>query len=273
MISLGNPTRGTRLARLFGRAHSLHRPSASDRFGFDRAAASSAPGTTRKVVRASTARPAGYFVCKRIVDAILAALALLGLLPLLLAIALLIKLDSPGPILFRQERVGSRRRRSRAGAPVWEITHFKVCKFRSMFYGASESLHQLHTRAFVQDSEAADAIKLTQDPRVTRLGALLRRTSLDELPQLINVLKGEMSLVGPRPVPVYEAAAYSEWHWERLAALPGISGWWQVKGRGRVTFTEMMRMDIEYVRRQSLWLDFKILCATIPAVLSRRGAE
>ena len=102
---------------------------------------------------------------------------------------------------------------------------------------------------------------------------MLRRTSLDELPQLLNVLKGEMSLVGPRPVPPYEAAAYQEWHRERLAALPGITGLWQVKGRGTVTFTEMVRLDIEYVRRQSLWLDIKLLLATIPAVMSGRGAE
>jgi lipopolysaccharide/colanic/teichoic acid biosynthesis glycosyltransferase len=115
-------------------------------------------------------------------------------------------------------------------------------------------------------------VKLTDDPRITRVGRFLRRTSLDELPQLLNVLKGEMSLVGPRPVPPYEAAAYQDWHRERLAGLPGITGLWQVKGRGLVSFTEMVRMDIEYLRSQSTWLDFKIMLATIPAVLFGRGA-
>jgi lipopolysaccharide/colanic/teichoic acid biosynthesis glycosyltransferase len=114
--------------------------------------------------------------------------------------------------------------------------------------------------------------KLTDDPRLTRVGKVLRRTSLDELPQFFNVLKGEMSLVGPRPVPLYEVAEYKEWQRERLAAMPGMTGLWQVKGRSRVSFDEMVRMDIEYTRNRSLCFDLKILLLTIPAVLSGEGA-
>jgi lipopolysaccharide/colanic/teichoic acid biosynthesis glycosyltransferase len=206
-------------------------------------------------------------------DLVLTPLMLLALLPLLSCIAVLIKLDSPGPILFVQERVGSRRRCSN-GRIVWEPVRFQCYKFRSMVHKADESLHQAHIQAFVEEQlDATKTVKLTDDPRITRVGRLLRRTSLDELPQLFNVLKGEMSLVGPRPVPIYEAAAYADWHRERLTAMPGITGLWQVKGRGRVSFTEMVRMDIAYARNQSPWLDIKLLLSTIPAVLSGRGAE
>ena len=114
--------------------------------------------------------------------------------------------------------------------------------------------------------------RLIDDPRVTRIGRILRRTSLDELPQLFNVIRGEMSLVGPRPVPLYEVAAYQPWQRERLAALPGITGLWQVRGRCELSFEDMVRLDVEYIRNQSIWLDFKILSLTIPAVLSGRGA-
>jgi lipopolysaccharide/colanic/teichoic acid biosynthesis glycosyltransferase len=206
-------------------------------------------------------------------DLALAPLMLLALLPLLSCIALLIKLDSTGPILFIQERVGARRRCDR-GHAVWEPVTFRCYKFRSMTQNADQSLHQTHIQAFVEERlDTTRIVKLTDDPRVTRVGRILRRTSLDELPQLLNVLKGDMSLVGPRPVPIYEAAAYADWHRERLAALPGITGLWQVDGRGRVSFTEMVRMDIAYVRNQSLLLDIKLLLSTIPAVLSGRGAE
>jgi lipopolysaccharide/colanic/teichoic acid biosynthesis glycosyltransferase len=121
------------------------------------------------------------------------------------------------------------------------------------------------------DSEAAP-FKLSRDPRITLVGQWLRRTSLDELPQLINVLKGEMSLVGPRPDVPYSVALYKDWHKLRLAAQPGLTGLWQVRGRGRVSFDEMMRLDCEYVQAQSLWLDCAILIKTIPAVLSMKGA-
>jgi len=218
-----------------------------------------------------------YSFCKRLIDVVLATILLILLAPLLLIIAILIKLDSPGPIFFTQERVGTRRKLYN-GRPVWEVQNFRVYKFRSMVQNADQSVHQAYIKAFVEGTaerseEDGRKFKLTNDPRITRMGRILRKTSLDELPQLINVLKGEMSLVGPRPVPTYEVAEYQEWHHERLAALPGITGYWQVYGRCQVSFEEMIEMDIEYIRNQSLWLDLNILWLTVPAVLSGRGAE
>ena len=218
-----------------------------------------------------------YFTCKRCIDVILATLLLILLSPLMLLIAALIRLDSPGPIIFVQERVGARRR-SKGGRTIWEIRDFFFYKFRSMIRDADPSVHQAHIKAYVEGRVGPSDVrgarfKLTDDPRVTRVGRVLRKTSLDELPQLVNVLKGEMSLVGPRPLPTYEVAEYQPWHRERLAALPGITGLWQVKGRCQVPFEEQIRMDIEYVRNRSLWLDVKILFLTIPVALSGRGAE
>jgi lipopolysaccharide/colanic/teichoic acid biosynthesis glycosyltransferase len=228
------------------------------------------------VVRTRGEHKAVFFFCKRFLDLALATIFLLLLFPLMLLIAVLIKLDSAGPVIFVQKRVGGRRRSS--GGVIWEIRTFPFYKFRSMVKDADPALHKEYIQAFVEGrtekSEADEAkFKLTGDPRITRVGRLLRRTSLDELPQLLNVIKGEMSLVGPRPVPTYEVAQYQDSHSERLACLPGMTGLWQVKGRCQVPFEEMIRMDIEYVRNQSLWLDLKVLWFTLPAVLSGRGAE
>lgn len=198
------------------------------------------------------------------------------LLPVFLLIALLIKMDSDGPVIFKQERVGAKRKWLGRQA-IWIIQNFCVYKFRSMVPDADPALHETYIRDFVEGHATPDSnggkFKLTNDPRVTRMGRFLRKFSLDELPQLFNVVRGEMSLVGPRPVPPYEVACYKDNHHQRLAALPGITGLWQIKGRGRVTFEEMIRMDTEYVRNISLLLDLKILLLTIPAVLSRKGAE
>jgi lipopolysaccharide/colanic/teichoic acid biosynthesis glycosyltransferase len=223
-----------------------------------------------------------YLPWKRLMDVVLSALLLILLLPLLALIALAIKLDSPGPVCFVQARAGVARRASR-GVTRWNVRPFAFYKFRSMVAGADSSLHEQYVRAFVRGQLGADGngnsrgtgatFKLAQDPRVTRVGRILRRTSLDELPQLLNVLKGDMSLVGPRPVPLYEIAEYQEADAERFSVLPGITGLWQVNGRGEVPFIEMMRMDREYVRNQSPWLDLRILLATIPVVLSGRGAR
>lgn len=217
-----------------------------------------------------------YFYSKRGLDIVLAILLLIFLLPFLIFIAILIKLDSPGPIFYVQERVGAKRRRSKNGETIWEIQNFPFYKFRSMVHSADQSVHQKHIKAFVNGNlntaEANGQVKLVCDSRVTRVGRIIRTTSLDELPQLINVLKGEMSLVGPRPVPTYEVAEYEAWHYTRLAALPGMTGFWQINGRGVVTFEEMVQMDLEYIHNQSLWSDLKILLMTIPAVLSGRGA-
>lgn len=218
-----------------------------------------------------------YFTVKRCMDIVLAALLLVLLLPLLLLIAVLIKLDSPGPVVFTQERVGAQLQWF-GGKAVWVVRNFPIYKLRSMVQNADSSVHEAYIRAFadgcVRAPEAnGGKFKLTNDPRVTRVGRILRRASLDELPQLVNVLKGDMSLVGPRPVPPYEVACYRNGHHTRLAALPGITGLWQVNGRCQVSFEEMVRMDIEYVRKASLWIDLKILLLTIPAVLSGKGAE
>lgn len=219
-----------------------------------------------------------YYYVKRFMDVLLTAVAIILLAPLLLLVAVLIKLDSRGSVLFVQERIGSKRQ-TKNGHSVWKIHKFRIYKFRSMYQNADETLHRTYIQAFVQGtvekSDASNALfKLTNDPRVTRVGALLRKWSLDELPQFFNVLRGEMSLVGPRPVPEYEVAEYREsWHYGRLATLPGITGLWQVKGRCQVEFEDMIRMDLDYIQEQSLWLDIKILFQTIPAVLSGLGAE
>jgi lipopolysaccharide/colanic/teichoic acid biosynthesis glycosyltransferase len=220
---------------------------------------------------------AGYHFCKRCFDSIVALFLLLLLAPLLALIALLIVLESRGSPLFIQERAGSLRVR-RGGATVWEARTFRLYKFRSMRQSSSAGPdpHVAHIKAFVAGQVDAGAnggtFKLSNDPRVTRVGQILRRTSLDELPQLVNVLKGEMSLVGPRPSPTYEVEAYDEWHYRRLEARPGLTGLWQVSGRCELSFEEMVQLDLDYVSRQSLSLDLKILVQTIPAVLAGRGA-
>lgn len=217
------------------------------------------------------------FFCKRSIDLVITCFALLVLSPIGLFIALLIKLDSPGPVFFTQERVGAKRH-LRDGKEIWEIHNFRIVKFRSMFHNVSSAIHEAQVKAFIegqveQTDQGEKSVKVVNDPRITRVGHWLRKTSVDELPQLLNVLRGEMSLVGPRPVPTYEVALYQDAHYERLMALPGITGLWQVVGRGQVTFEEMMRLDLLYVQQQSIWMDLRILALTIPAVLHGEGAN
>ncbi len=206
---------------------------------------------------------------KRAFDSAVTALMLALLWPLIALLALLIRLDSPGPAVYRQERIGEN------GRP------FTMFKFRSMRADADPRVHQAYVTRLIKENLSLEhtsggngngSLKLEQDPRVTRVGRLLRKTSLDELPQLWNVLRGEMSLVGPRPPLPYEVAVYQEWHKRRLEAIPGITGLWQVDGRNRVSFDEMVRLDLQYIERQSLWLDIKILLRTPWAVLTGRGA-
>jgi lipopolysaccharide/colanic/teichoic acid biosynthesis glycosyltransferase len=146
-----------------------------------------------------------------------------------------------------------------------------------MFHEVDEASHRRYIKEFVNgdatENDDGPKFKIVSDPRVTRVGRLIRRTSVDELPQLFNVLKGEMSLVGPRPVPTYEVDDHSQWHFERFNSLPGITGYWQVYGRGSVPFEEMMRMDIFYVRNRSMLLDLKLLALTLPAVILGKGAS
>jgi len=209
-------------------------------------------------------------IVKRVMDIAGSIFALVLLSPLLFLIAALITLTSKGPALFRQERLGHR------GKP------FKFLKFRSMYAQTGEAIHQEYVKNFI--SGKIDAVqslnhgdseyKLTHDPRVTPIGRFLRKTSLDELPQFINVLKGEMSLVGPRPPIRYEVACYDAWHRDRLlVAMPGLTGLWQVKGRSKVPFDEMVRLDLRYAMSWSLWLDLKILLQTPFAVLRGEGAR
>lgn len=216
-----------------------------------------------------------YFFYKRCLDLGIASVMVIVLIPVLVLIGLMIRFDTPGRIFFVQDRVGARRRKI-DGQWVWEIITFKMYKFRSMKANADQSIHEAHARAFVAgqvDGFETATVKLQGDSRITRVGHILRATSLDELPQLFNVLKGEMSLVGPRPVPAYEADGYAPWHRERLAALPGITGLWQVEGRGLVNFDDMVQLDIAYTRRQSFWFDCMLLARTLPAVISGRGAK
>jgi len=216
-----------------------------------------------------------YFRCKRAIDVILACWLLVVLFPLMLVIAVLIKLESPGTVLFVQHRVGARRR-IKGGRLVWLVRTFAFYKFRSMIQNADQSVHEAYFRDFREgraDGNGNGArFKLNNDSRTTRLGRILRKTSLDELPQLVNVIKGDMSLVGPRPALPYEVAMYDDAHFERLCAVPGITGFWQARARCEVSFEQMVRMDIEYTRHCTLWLDIKLLLLTIPAVLSCRGA-
>lgn len=216
-------------------------------------------------------------VFKRLFDVVVSSLLLVLLSPLLALTALAIRIDSRGAALFHQDRVGTKVRIGKDHTE-WQAVTFRVHKFRSMTSGGDESAHREYITAFVDGSaeesgKDGSTFKLVGDPRVTRVGRFLRKTSIDELPQLVNVLRGDMSLVGPRPVPVYEATQYRDWQLERFHAKPGMTGYWQVHGRGQVTFEEMMRMDIFYVRNQSSVLDLRILALTIPAVLSGRGAE
>ncbi len=193
---------------------------------------------------------------KRASDLVVSLVGLILLSPLLLLISVAIKLDSPGPILFKQVRVGKGGRR------------FVFYKFRSMRQGAEEERRQLADR----DEVVGVTFKIRDDPRCTRVGKFLRRTSLDELPQLYNVLLGEMSLVGPRPALPSEVEQYQEWHRRRLEISPGITGLWQVSGRSQLTFDEMCLLDIYYLENWSPLLDLKIALKTIPAVLAGRGA-
>jgi lipopolysaccharide/colanic/teichoic acid biosynthesis glycosyltransferase len=208
-----------------------------------------------------------YDVVKRLLDVVMSAALLILLSPVLLVVAVLVRLTSPGPILFKQQRIGQMMR------------PFVMLKFRTMIPNAPAAIHQEFVSAFIagqQSGEAAEAgpvFKIVRDPRITPIGHFLRRTSLDELPQLWNVFRGDMSLVGPRPPLPYEVAQYKPWHMRRIAgAKPGVTGLWQVKGRSRTTFDEMVRLDLRYVRNRSLLTDLWILLATPRAVVSGKGA-
>jgi lipopolysaccharide/colanic/teichoic acid biosynthesis glycosyltransferase len=198
----------------------------------------------------------GKTLWKRPFDLILSAVLLVGLAPLLACAALLVLVDSPGPAFYRQERIGRHGKR------------FRMWKFRSMHVNSDPGPHHRLAAAWFAAEESARGYKSLRDSRVTRAGRILRRTNLDELPQLFNVLRGDMSLVGPRPAIPYELQYYVPAFFDRQKVLPGITGLWQVNRRDRLSADEMMALDLEYVRRCSLWLDLKIVARTIPALLS-----
>jgi len=207
---------------------------------------------------------------KRAIDILGSSLALMMLAPVFLIIAAAVKASSKGPVFFRQQRVGQH------GMP------FAFYKFRSMYVGNDASVHKEYVKKLIagnaernnSNGNGNGVFKLTSDSRITRIGAFLRRTSLDELPQFYNVLRGEMSLVGPRPPVPYEVENYDFWHRRRLLeAKPGITGLWQVSGRSRVTFDEMVRLDLRYARTWSPWMDIKILIRTPLAVVLGEGAH
>jgi lipopolysaccharide/colanic/teichoic acid biosynthesis glycosyltransferase len=214
-------------------------------------------GTSNKTVPAGTPPgvAGGVPLWKRVLDVTCILIAIPLLLPLMLVIALIVKFGSRGPVLFQQERVGLRG------------TRFTCLKFRTMFVGADVSVHQGHWNDLIVSNRPMEKMDSRGDPRLIPMGRIMRETALDELPQIINVLRGEMSLVGPRPCIPYEYEKYLPWQKERFDTLPGLTGLWQVSGKNKTTFTEMMHLDIDYVRRKSLWMDIWIILMTIPALV------
>jgi len=197
-----------------------------------------------------------YAAAKRAFDLVIGVIAVVLLLPILPLIAVMIKLDSPGPVFFKQDRVGENGKL------------FKFYKFRSMIHRAESEKHGLTGL----NEQEGPVFKIRSDPRITSVGRFLRRSSLDEIPQMFNVLKGDMSIVGPRPPLPAEVANYQPWHMDRLAVKPGITCLWQISGRSQIGFNEWMRLDMEYLKTRSFKTDLLIFLKTVPAVIARKGA-
>src|SRR5579864_1225450 len=207
----------------------------------------------------------GYLKTKRMLDIVFTLLILLPLSIVVAILAVLIRIDSKGPIFFRQKRIGL------------NGVEFDRFKFRSMYVNTDDSVHREVIKQYMNGETLNDKVdtenlyKLVDDPRVTGIGRFIRKTSIDELPQFINVLRGEMTLVGPRPPVPYEVELYSTRDRLRLSGKPGLTGTWQVYGRSRVTFSEMVEMDIAYLQQQSMWQDLKLIALTLPVMLLGRG--
>lgn len=239
-----------------------------------------------------------YYAVKRVMDVLFATLLLIALSPVMVVVGIAILIYSPGPVLFVQERVGAKRR-IQGGLVVWEPVIFRCFKFRTMKKNADPAVHKQYVQALIKKDQqemrlakerargqhviapqaqsavqavATEPRKLTEDDRIIRPGHIVRKLSLDELPQLFNVLRGDMSLIGPRPAIPYEVEVYKPWHKLRLQAQPGISGLQQVKARSTRDFDEQVKFDIEYIEHQSLWLDTKIAILTPWAIIFGRGA-
>lgn len=198
-----------------------------------------------------------YLFVKRVIDIIAAVIGLIVLSPILLIVAILIKIDSKGPILFKQQRVGK------------DGNEFGMYKFRSMVINAEELKDSLEDK----NEMSGPMFKMKNDPRITRVGKFIRKTSIDELPQLINVIKGEMSLVGPRPSLPKEVAQFKPWMKERLTVKPGLTCYWQVSGRNNIPFEEWMKMDIKYIKERSLWVDIKLIFRTFFVLFGDKDAS
>ena len=202
-------------------------------------------------------------IARRTLDIGVAAVVLLLMAPVIAVVALTVRLSSPGPVFFRQRRLGR------------SMRPFTVLKVRTMRADADSALHRDYVRSLIgtdaPENPPDNLYKLVVDPRVTKVGRVLRSWSLDEIPQLWNVLRGQMSLVGPRPVIEYEVEQYPDWYLRRFAVKPGLTGLWQVSGRNERTYEEMVRFDIEYAERRSLWLDLRILARTAIVVMRRQG--
>jgi lipopolysaccharide/colanic/teichoic acid biosynthesis glycosyltransferase len=204
-----------------------------------------------------------HYWLKDVLDLIIGVVALVVFSPVLFIVAMAVKLDSPGPAIFKQKRIGK------------DGNEFTVCKFRSMYVNADDRPHREALKKLVEGEPAARVngqgyFKPVDDPRVTRLGKFLRATGLDELPQVFNILRREMSVVGPRPAIPYELELYKEWHHRRLAVRPGVTGLWQVKRHDTQNFDDVIRLDLEYIDSFSIWLDLKIILLTFPMILFRR---
>lgn len=221
--------------------------------------------TRKQPLDRTAGEPLLQALARRLADLVLGAGLTLLLSPILIAVAIAVRLDSPGPALFRQRRVGHRER------------EFTLFKFRSMRLDADPRGHREYVTALIKgkaaDGGRKDLYKLAVDDRITPVGRWIRRWSLDELPQLFNVLSGDMTLVGPRPAIPYEVAEYPSWYCERFSVKPGLTGLWQVSGRSERTYEEMVRLDIEYAENRSLLGDISILARTPWVVVGRRGAE
>ncbi len=195
----------------------------------------------------------------RLVNLLISLCILVLITPLMAFLAILILFDSPGPVIFKQKRLG------RNGKP------FTLYKFRSMFYRCDQSVHQRFVAQAITSSDKPLKYRIKDDPRITRVGRWLRKLSLDELPQFFNVLKGDIDTVGPRPLLDYESEYFKDWHWQRQMVKPGITGLYQVRARGTVPFDEMVRMDLEYIKNYTLWLNLRLMLETIFAVIKKTG--
>jgi lipopolysaccharide/colanic/teichoic acid biosynthesis glycosyltransferase len=233
----------------------------------------------RRKLSTTTIDPSFYYASKRIVDIVFSGLFLLAASPVLAIVALLIKLDSPGPVFFKQTRVGSRMYKF---GPVilWKREYFSCYKFRTMHHNSNNDVHKAYMKALISadqktmkemEGEKAALHKLVNDNRITRIGKFLRKTSIDEIPQFINVFKGEMSVVGPRPAIPYEVDMYNPWFLRRLEAKPGVTGLQQITARCTECFDQQVRLDIQYIQNQSFWFDIKIMLKTPLAIFTQKG--